>query len=72
MRLPRGLALELRGNSRGGVEVISDSVARVIVIGKKKRKRKGPGNIIDEIVSEVTLSKACVLKQLCQLKKYSG
>lgn len=57
------------------VEVISDSAARVIVIeiGKKKRKkRKGPGNTIDEIVSEVILSKAFMLKQLCQLKKYSG
>ena len=51
-----------------GVEVISDSAARVIEIErgeKKRRKRKSPGNTIDEIVSEVIVSKVFVLKQLC-------
>ena len=58
-----------------GVEVMSVSAARVIAIdigGKKRGKRKRLGNIMDEIFGKVILSKARVLKQLCQLNKYSG
>ena len=50
-----------------GVEVMSVSAARVMAIeigGKKKRKRKRPGNIMGEIFGKVILSKALVLKQL--------
>ena len=61
--------------SQSGVEVISDSAVRAIVIKagvKKRRKRKVLRNTIAEIVSRVILSKAFMVKQLCQLKKYSG
>ena len=50
---------------------MSVSAARVMVIeigGKKRRKRKRPGNIIGEIFGKVILAKALVLKQLCQFE----
>ena len=70
-----GFCVRASREFRRGAEVISVSAAKVMAIEigeKRRRKRKGPGSSIGKIFSQVILSKAVMLKQLCQLKKYSG